>query len=235
MMFLIGQKVLKWSMAISLMFPKSLMSAKYVDGGIKKRDICFLIRKITWESEITNRDHHGLTHANERFKYFPCIIAECSQRFQKMKELMKHLRESHEISEENKATCRKCPEEFGKLKQFLIHVSRKHEIGTNVPIFPLFPALTHLQTPEQTLNFGQSLGNSIVEMMNDPDLSALVVPLLPTIQDLMNCDFRELTRRKPAGVLGGSQEEKEDEEDEEEDGEEDDDQEHEEIDTLRLK
>ncbi|ULU08809.1 hypothetical protein L3Y34_019790 [Caenorhabditis briggsae] len=181
------------------------------------------------------RDHHGLTHANERFKYFPCIIAECSQRFQKMKELMKHLRESHEISEENKATCRKCPEEFGKLKQFLIHVSRKHEIGTNVPIFPLFPALTHLQTPEQTLNFGQSLGNSIVEMMNDPDLSALVVPLLPTIQDLMNCDFRELTRRKPAGVLGGSQEEKEDEEDEEEDGEEDDDQEHEEIDTLRLK
>ncbi|CAR99039.1 Protein CBG25786 [Caenorhabditis briggsae] len=89
MMFLIGQKVLKWSMAISLMFPKSLMSAKYVDGGIKKRDICFLIRKITWESEITN----------------------------------------------------------------------------NVPIFPLFPALTHLQTPEQTLNFGQSLGNSIVEMI----------------------------------------------------------------------
>ncbi|CAO4367892.1 unnamed protein product [Caenorhabditis nigoni] len=175
-----------------------------------------------------DRDHHGLTHANERFKYFPCIIAGCQQRFEKMRELMKHLRESHEISEESPATCRECPENFGKLKPFLIHVSRKHQIGTNIPIFPLFPALTHLQTPEQALNFGKQLGNEIVDMMNDPDLSALVVPLLPTIQEVMNCDFEGMRRRRPTGTSGGNREEEEEEEEEDEEDEE----EEEEPDTL---
>ncbi|PIC49597.1 hypothetical protein B9Z55_008148 [Caenorhabditis nigoni] len=166
------------------------------------------------------RDHHGLTHANERFKYFPCIIAGCQQRFEKMRELMKHLKEGHEISEESPATCRECPENFGKLKPFLIHVSRKHEIGTNIPIFPLFPALTHLQTPEQALNFGKQLGNEIVDMLDDPDLQPLINPLLPTVQNLLISDFEGLRRRRPAGTSVGKQEEGEEEEAEEEDEEE---------------
>ncbi|UMM20702.1 hypothetical protein L5515_015880 [Caenorhabditis briggsae] len=117
----------------------------------------------------------------------PYVCQICGRRYKEKRYLFSHKKNHLGI---RNYKCEYCKKMF-------------HTRFENVPIFPLFPALTHLQTPEQTLNFGQSLGNSIVEMMNDPDLSALVVPLLPTIQDLMNCDFRELTRRKPAGVLGG--------------------------------
>ncbi|PIC21060.1 hypothetical protein B9Z55_026037 [Caenorhabditis nigoni] len=55
----------------------------------------------------------------------------------------------------------------------------------------------------------------VIFQLDDPDLLPLVAPLLPTVRNLLTCDFEGLRRRKPTGTSGANREEEEEEEDEE--------------------